>query len=69
METKTKIELDYSLISDVEVDGIHNWDAPDFCDAYISSASYGDRAMTENELDMLNEDSDFIYSQVEKRLY
>jgi hypothetical protein len=62
------INLDYSLISDVEIDGIHSWDAPDYCDAFISSAWYGDRAMTDDELDILNSDSDYVYGQVEKRL-
>lgn len=63
------MKLDYSKITDIEVDGIDYRDAPDFCDAYISAASYGDREMTEAELDALNEDSGFVYEQVEKWIY
>lgn len=63
------IALDYSLISDVEIDGIHSWGAPDFCDAYVSSASYNGRPMSDAELDVLNDDSDYVYAQVEKHLY
>lgn len=63
------IELDYSKIDDVEVDGIDGRDAPDFCDAYISSASYDGRDMTEAELDALNEDSAYVYEAVQNWIY
>lgn len=66
---KQKIELNYDLIDDVEIDGIDHRDAPDFVDAFICSADYGDRPMTDDELDVLNEDSDYVYAQVCKRLY
>lgn len=61
--------LDYSQIEDVEVDGIDTRDYPDFCDAYIASATYKGRAMTEKELERLNNDGDFVYSAVQKHLY
>lgn len=63
------IKLDYSKIDDVELDGIDYRDAPDFCDAYIASASYDGRDMTEAELDVLNNDGDYVYSCVESHLY
>lgn len=70
---KTKWEkltaLDYSKIDDVELDGIQMNDYPDFCDAYIASASYKGRDMTDKELERLNQDSDFVYEQVLKRIY
>jgi len=59
-----KIELDYSQIEDVEVDGIDTRDYPDFCDAFISSATYMGREMTDEELEVLNQDGDFIYEKV-----
>lgn len=46
---KNKIELDYSKIEDIDVDGIHGWDAPDFCDAYICYASYDGREVEEDK--------------------
>lgn len=61
--------LDYSKIDDVEIDGIDHADAPEFCDAYISSASYEGRDMTEAELDTLNEDSDYVYEKVINWIY
>ena len=44
-------KLDYSKIEDVYVAGINYRDAPDFCDAYIESAWYDGREMTDEELD------------------
>lgn len=63
------MKLDYSKISDVEVNGVDTNDYPDFCDAFIASATYEGRDMTEPELDELNEDSDYVRNQVEKVLY
>jgi len=63
------IQLDYSKISNVQVDGIDHDDYPDFCDAYISSADYDGREMTEEELEELNQDSDYVYEKVQNHLY
>lgn len=63
------IKLDYSQIQDIEIDGINHQDYPDFCDAYISSATYQGREMTDLELDALNDDSDFVYQCVMDQLY
>ena len=43
--------LDYSLITDVVLDGIDHSDHPDYCDAYIVSAKYDDIEMTEEEIE------------------
>lgn len=59
-----KIQLDYSLITNVQVSGIDMNDYPDFCDAYIESADYNGKPMTEEELEVLNEDSDYVYEKV-----
>ena len=61
-----KITLDYSKINNVQVGGIDTEDFPDFCDAYIESADYGDRVMTEKELDVLNQDGCFISDEAHK---
>jgi hypothetical protein len=31
--------LDYNKVHDIEIDGVDTNDYPDFCDAYISSAT------------------------------
>lgn len=66
---KLKLKLDYTKISDVEVDGINMNDYPDFCDSFISSATYNGRAMSNEELDILNEDRDFVYEEVLNWIY
>ena len=62
-------ELDYSQIDNVEVDGIDESDYPDFTDAYISSADYNGKPMTDEQLDELNENSEFVHDCVFNQLY
>ncbi len=69
VKAQSPISLDYSLIADVEVEDIDMRDAPDFVDAFISSASYNGREMTDAELDVLNEDQDYVYQAVQAKLY
>lgn len=61
--------MDYSKLENIELDDIHTWDYPDFCDAYISYAEYDGKELTEKELDKLNEDYTFVYELVMERLY
>ena len=56
---KNKKTMDYKKIDNIEIDGIDTKDYPDFCDAYISSADYDGKPMTDKQLDELNEDGDF----------
>jgi hypothetical protein len=64
-----KIELDFSKIHSIEVGGIDTRDYPDFCDAYIEYAEYDGREMNDDELDFINDDSDFVYQCVMDFLY
>jgi len=57
-------EMNYELIDNVEVAGINYNDAPDYVDAYIVSADYAGVPMTDEQLDEINEDSDFVYGEV-----
>jgi hypothetical protein len=57
-------------LKSVKVDNIRMYDAPDFVDAFIDYAEFQDgTALTDDELDILNEDSDFVYEMVERELY
>jgi hypothetical protein len=67
--TKEKITLDYKQISDIEIGGINHRDAPKFCDAYISSATYMGRDMTDDELEVLNDNSGFVHECVQDWIY
>ncbi len=53
------MKIDTKQVTDIEVDT--GTDYPDFADAYIESATYKGREMTEEELEALNDDSDFVY--------
>ena len=57
-------KIDTSQVEDIEIDGINPRDYPDFCDAFILEATYKGREMTDEELEALNEDSDFVYDKV-----
>ena len=61
--------LDYSKISNIDVANIHHWDAHEYSDAYIHSATYKGRDMTDAELERLNEDSGFVHEQVLAKIY
>jgi hypothetical protein len=68
-EPKPSLIPDYSKISGVVVEGIDTNDAPDFVDAYIADAYYDGEPMTDEQLEELNYDGDFVYSAVERHLY
>ena len=57
-------KMDYKKIDNIEIDGIDTKDYPDFCDAYISSADYDGVPMTDEQLDELNEDGDYVYEHI-----
>jgi len=61
--------MDYKKIDNIEVDGIDTKDYPDFCDAFIASADYDGKSMTDGQLDEINEDSDFVYECVQNHLF
>ena len=67
--TKQEITLDYSKISNVSIDGIDFNDYPDFCDAYVDTADYDGRPMTDEEIEKLNEDSEFVSEKVFAQIY
>ena len=68
------MRFDELHIDDVVVEGIDYSDYPDFCDAYIESATIIEddgeiRDATDKELDRLNDDRDFVYSRVIEFIY
>jgi hypothetical protein len=62
-------EIDFTKIDNVELDGIDYRDAPDFSDAYIVSCDIDGRPATEEELEIINNNGEFVYDQVEKHVY
>jgi hypothetical protein len=62
-------KIDTTRVDNVVVDIPDTSDYPDFSDAYIESADLDGVPMTDEELDDLNCDSDFVYDEVIKYLY
>ena len=62
-------KFDFNKITNVVLDGIHHWDYPDYCDAFIDSADYNGKEMTEEQLDELNEDYELIHELVWDNLH
>jgi hypothetical protein len=56
-------------IENIQIEGVDPSDYPDFCDAYISYAEIDGKPATDEELDKLNENSDFVYSAVLEWIY
>lgn len=61
--------MNYKKIDNIEVDGIDTKDYPDFCDAFIASADYNGKPMTNKQINKLNEDTDFVYDCVNNNLF
>lgn len=61
------MSLQYDLIDNVSV--VCSDDYPDFVDSYIESADYDGVPMTDEQLDEINEDFDFVYECVMKKLW
>ena len=61
--------MDLNKVTDIEIDGIDRNDHPDYCDAYIANAKYDGIEMTEEQLDEVNEYSDFVYAKVWEHLH
>ena len=58
-------KIDFKKVEVLNVDSIHEWDYPDYCDAYISEANYNGNPMSDKMLDEINDNHlDFVYQQV-----
>ena len=53
--------MEFDKINNVVMGGVDTNDYPDFVDAYIESADYKGREATEEELDIINDNYDFVY--------
>ncbi len=56
--------MDYTKITNIEFDGIDHQDYPDYCDAFISSADYDGEEMTEEQLEEVNDNREFVYDKL-----
>ena len=61
--------MNFDLIDNIEFDGIDNSDYPEFCDARICSADYAGVPMTDEQLDEVNKNEDFVYEKLMDHLF
>ena len=61
--------MDYDKIDNIYIGGINTNDYPDFADAFILSADYEGKPMTEKQLDLINKDNDFVHNYVINNLF
>jgi len=61
--------MNLALVDNIEIEDIDMRDYPDFCDAFIASADYDGYPMTEEQLDDLNEDREFLYQCIIEKLF
>ena len=57
-------EVDFTKITDVEVAGIDMADYPDFCDAYVEYCLIDGVEATDEQLDTINDNPEFVYEEV-----
>lgn len=63
------MKIDFKLVTNVEIDGIDHTDYPDFVDAFITSADYDGKKMSQDMLDYINDvHYEFVYECVYDKL-
>ena len=55
-----KINFNINQCTDIEIADVFASDYPDFCDAYIESATFNGVKLTDDQLDILNDLDDTI---------
>ena len=55
------MSINFKEVTDCEIDGVDTKDYPDFCDAFIARCLYYGEEATEEELESINEQCDYIH--------
>lgn len=63
------MNIDFSKIENVVVGDIVMQDYPDFCDAYIEECDIDGVPATEEQLDAINANSEFVYEKTLEAIY
>ena len=73
MKREFEFNAGIKQVADLEFDNVNGADAPDFVDAYICRASVLHEGVwqdaTEDEIDEMNEDADFVYENLINWMY
>ncbi len=60
-QNQKNMKIDFNQVDEIEIDGVDTKDYPDFCDAVITRCDYKGKEATEEELDAINEQCDYIH--------
>jgi len=64
------MKLDLNKVENLEFDGVDFADYPDFVDAFLVTADYDGKEMTEEQIDYLNDEySDWVYEEVYNSIF
>lgn len=63
------MKINFEKIDNVDVACIDMRDYPDFCDAYIESCDIDGVPATDEQLDIINENGEFVYEKVLEAIY
>jgi hypothetical protein len=58
------MEIDFSAITDVQFEDIDHSDYPDYCDAYIASCLYKGVPATQEEIEAINDNGEFVHEKL-----
>lgn len=61
--------IDFAKIENVVVEGIDMSDYPKFCDAYIAECDIDGVPATEEELDAINANYDFLFGEIHNAIH
>lgn len=61
--------MDTSNIDNIEIEDIDYKDYPDFCDAHIVYAERDGIPLTDDEIEELNNERDFVYEAVINKIF
>lgn len=61
--------IHFDLIDNIVFDGIDYNDYPKFCDAYIESCDYDGKKADEYQLDIINDNRDFVHAELMEQLF
>ena len=67
-ERKGRLNQLKERADNIELEGIYTDDSPKFTDAYIARATIWDRPATDEELELLNSDYDYVNELVHESL-
>ena len=57
--------LNGKKVINIELDGLHKWDSPDYSDAFVAFACWEDGTpLTEEELDTLSDDGCQLHAHI-----